>query len=1187
MALSTSFKRLLYGIPALVVFLFMHNLNLPDLQAQDFWGRVKAPFTSEIVDLSVDPDDNIYAATWGDGVYKSDDHGDTWARISDGLDVLHINDIDFDASGNAYAATEGGGVYFLGAGTTTWQAYSDAGLTNKEVRAIAVADEDNIYAGTYGSGVFKTNEDGSWVKINKGLHFQDIRHLEITGAGNIIIAATWGGGVYRSLDGGLTWKEQNTGLNGKYIKDMKINSGGEIFVSALGEGVYFSANQGLSWAKFLNTYPENEIYCFSFNSDNQLVIGTASMGVHWFDDAIFYEWTDTDITSVGVNAMVTAANGDIFTAIPYYGVYKSENKGRDWERVGFNNNNGFELLETNRFSGRLFTFVDDTGLFFSDNRGDSWQDMGLATERISDVAGAQNGDIYVAAENSGLLKSDDDGATFDVVRFVDSLVRNVEIMVNGDIYISGTHVVESQQNPIINPFIAKSEDNGNTWEVVRELDDEQEGLAKDISGKPNGNVYVSLSGGGILRTTNGGDSWTRIADFDDVEDPNFVEFNSNGWIFSNGYEALRYSTDEGGFWNDIKFGRTASSCIDIGINQYDNMIAVIAGVNDVYYTKNEGATYANVTSSYAKSEVHAVESDNQGYTYLGNQTIFRQLDPDELDPPLTLAPANNDYSVSTTVTLSWEAAPKAELYELQVSTSPDFSMKTEFVTTSETQRQLETILDNNSTYFWRLRSRVHESVSDWTAALSFTTKLAAPNLVFPVNGAKGVEQTSMFSWDDVEGALRYTIQISDDPEFDNIVIEQDSIDNKTVEISGLDPLTDYYWRVKAFNDENESEFSEAFMFTTVLPPPVLISPEDGTAELETEVTMEWLAAETAEEYVINVARDDGFIDMIFEGNIGDVLEHTLTILEYNTTYYWRVQALNEDGASLFSEIWTFSTGIEPPELISPENETVNLQADVTLRWREYEDIDFYHLQVAEDQYFERIAFEDSLTDPEIQVPDLENGRFYYWKVRLISGDRTGFWSEVRKFRTELAAVTLTRPDDNSTDQNTTVMLEWEELQGAEEYIVQLAKDDVFNTGLQEDTVETTFKTFSDLESGETYYWRIRGIDQYGMGDFSEIWNFTIKSSGIFDNTAEEIEYLQAYPNPFTDDVELRYFVKEPSNIRIMIFDAAGRQLADDARGIESGERSFRWQPENLPQGTYILTIATETGSMSIKLNLVK
>src|SRR6188472_3749650 len=57
----------------------------------------------------------------------------------------------------------------------------------------------NIYAGTFGGGVFLTSNNGLlWTPVNSGLTNTDVQALASTTNGTTVFAGTYGGGVFLS-----------------------------------------------------------------------------------------------------------------------------------------------------------------------------------------------------------------------------------------------------------------------------------------------------------------------------------------------------------------------------------------------------------------------------------------------------------------------------------------------------------------------------------------------------------------------------------------------------------------------------------------------------------------------------------------------------------------------------------------------------------------------------------------------------------------------------------------------------------------------------------------------------------------------------------------------------------------------------------------------------------------------------
>ena len=126
-------------------------------------------------------------------------------------------------------------------------------------------------------------------------------------------------------------------------------------------------------------------------------------------------------------------------------------------------------------------------------------------------------------------------------------------------------------------------------------------------------------------------------------------------------------------------------------------------------------------------------------------------------------------------------------------------------------------LNSNTKYYWRVRAvndvSSVEHVSGWSKVWSFRAAMLPPNLLLPADESTEVTLKPLFDWDDVTGAMSYTIQISLDPQFGTFLV------NKPVNESTFTPTTNLpknkviYWRVRANGPNGPSNWSK-FQFTT-------------------------------------------------------------------------------------------------------------------------------------------------------------------------------------------------------------------------------------------------------------------------------------------------------------------------------------------------------------------------------------
>jgi hypothetical protein len=89
-----------------------------------------------------------------------------------------------------------------------------------------------------------------------------------------------------------------------------------------------------------------------------------------------------------------------------------------------------------------------------------------------------------------------------------------------------------------------------------------------------------------------------------------------------------------------------------------------------------------------------------------------------------------------------------------------------------------------------------------------------PILLAPQNNITDVSTNQSFSWNESNYANTYSFQLATDSNFVNIVFEDSSINSTSVTINNLANGTNFYWRVKAKNSSEVSEWSDFWKFTT-------------------------------------------------------------------------------------------------------------------------------------------------------------------------------------------------------------------------------------------------------------------------------------------------------------------------------------------------------------------------------------
>ncbi len=84
----------------------------------------------------------------------------------------------------------------------------------------------------------------------------------------------------------------------------------------------------------------------------------------------------------------------------------------------------------------------------------------------------------------------------------------------------------------------------------------------------------------------------------------------------------------------------------------------------------------------------------------------------------------------------------------------------------------------------------------------------------------------------------------------------------------------------------------------------------------------------------------------------------------------------------------------------------------------------------------------------------------------------------------------------------------------------------------------------------------------------------VKTGGIAEETAFELATFKLSPNPFRDKVDISYFVPEKANVKLVVHDIAGREVAKIVDRLENtGIKKIDWDTKDVPSGVYFCRLA--------------
>jgi uncharacterized protein YegL len=280
------------------------------------------------------------------------------------------------------------------------------------------------------------------------------------------------------------------------------------------------------------------------------------------------------------------------------------------------------------------------------------------------------------------------------------------------------------------------------------------------------------------------------------------------------------------------------------------------------------------------------------------------------------------------------------------------------------------------------------------------------DLISPLDDAINVPIDSKLVWKANTANSSYILQISTNENFTDFIVDT-TLTDTIYNCSHLGNFQLYYWRVKSFIANEQSNWSPFWRFTTLMDTVKLISPADLTKNLATPVNALWGKSIYNKDYRLQTAEDYGFTNIKYDTLIHQATTADLKNLDYITNYFWRVRNESGDTLGYWSNIWQFKTGMSSFHLIYPENNQTGLELNINFKWSQAIGADYYQLQVSKNEQFTNMVYsKDSINTIEHYVPDLEPNILYYWRVRIWNEESVGsvIWSDVWNFKTNPAGV---------------------------------------------------------------------------------------------------------------------------------------------------------------------------------------
>lgn len=404
---------------------------------------------------------------------------------------------------------------------------------------------------------------GQWAQTGgpEGGHIDDIIRVE-----SALFVSAGNGGVYKSVDNGISWASCNSGIPiNSTIFNLQSN-GGNLYISVYGNGLFYSDDLGVTW-EAINTGIETMTFYNFIVEGTTIYAGNANGGVFYSSDK-GTTWTDK---SVGIeNEQMQAF--EIFESKIYAGgtqLYASSNNGDSWETITIPN---LSVNGVNSLTATTTKLFASGGGVFSSEDGSAWtKSNNVDTYNLNSSVDS----VYFVTDQ-GFNYSLNNGTSWSFVSYLDGgrdvLFTPDQILIASD---NGIHI---------------SKDIGLTWKSS------SKGVsAVQINSMIENSSYLFTSTdiNKIYRSADSGDTWEQLAQ--DVEMYDTYDMVTIGdSVFVGTYNGLYVSDNNGDSWNQVFYPGPNKSVQRLN---FDNGVLVAAVNGDGVYISMDSAKTWNLTAT--------------------------------------------------------------------------------------------------------------------------------------------------------------------------------------------------------------------------------------------------------------------------------------------------------------------------------------------------------------------------------------------------------------------------------------------------------------------------------------------------------------------------------------------------------------------------------------------------------------
>jgi photosystem II stability/assembly factor-like uncharacterized protein len=394
-----------------------------------------------------------------------------------------------------------------------------------DVRVIKVdpKDKNRLYATTL-DGQIHTSANGgvSWrllVNLNSPQLVLDQLLIDLRDS-KIIYTSGYrkprGGGFFKSIDGGLTWKEAKELKNTPI--DAMIQSAFDPNVLLVGttDGVWISKNSGDDWEKIKSeTSPLNvNSLAIDPRSLNTIYAGTTwraykttDSGKNWrlIKDGMI---DDSDVFAITINN----EKPDHVVASACSGIYESQNAGEKWAKIQgipSQSRRTRDILQHPSKPGTIYAATTQ-GFWMTSDGGRTWV---MTTRRDLEINSVtvhpdEPNRVFIGTNNYGIMVSEDGGKNFKPTN--DNFTSRFTYLIENDVENPNRLYAMTQNTATGGGFFFISNDGGTNWQQAKNLDIVRVSPFAFLQDRVDPNTIYIGTNIGIFRSADRGMNWTQM-----------------------------------------------------------------------------------------------------------------------------------------------------------------------------------------------------------------------------------------------------------------------------------------------------------------------------------------------------------------------------------------------------------------------------------------------------------------------------------------------------------------------------------------------------------------------------------------------------------------------------------------------------------------------------------------------------